>query len=179
MSNKNNEINFNISDDCPEDVEAQFKNYVEDFEQAKEEQPFNVLLDSGIALPPPNELSETELSAKLWEVINALSLMAIYLECTDHLSDRELYTLLWDDVLREEIVIQSGDLKHMNCHIDMIGSGSEADNDIYLKYYADDDDRAYWLKQFPDDLLPDRAPLPFDRDRQLPKPTRIGQQFSL
>jgi hypothetical protein len=156
MANKNNEINFNISDDCPAEIQEQFKNYVEAFEQATERQPFEVLLGSGISLPPASELSETALNAKLWEVINALSLMSIYLENTDHLSDRELYALLWDDVLREEMVFQSGDM-HMNCHIDLIGSGSEADNDIYLKYYADDNDRLFWLKEFSDEPLPDHG----------------------
>lgn len=171
MENKDNDINFNISDDCPAEVEEQFKKYVTAFEQAKGEQLFDVLLGSGISLPPPSELSETELSAKLWEVINSLSLADTYLEHTDHLSDGELYALLWDDILREETVFQSSDMP-MNCHIDLVGSGSEADNEIYLKYYADDNDRAFWLKEFPNDSLPSREPLPFDRDRQLPKPTR-------
>jgi hypothetical protein len=172
MTNKKNDINFEIADDCPEEIAEQFKNYVEAFEQANCRQPFEVLLDSGISLPLASDLSETELSAKLGEVINALSLLAIYLESTDHLSDRELYTLLCEDVLREETVFQSGDRMNMNCHIDLVSSGSKADTDLYLKYYADDDDRAFWLKQFPDDVLPSQEPLPFDRDRQLPKPIR-------
>ncbi len=176
MTNKTDDINFEISDDCPEEIAEQFKNYVEAFEQANCRQPFDVLLDSGISLPPASELSETELSAKLSEVINALSLLAIYLESTDHLSDCELYTLLCEDVLREETIFQSGEMMNMNCHIDLVSSGSKADTDLYLKYYADDDDRAFWLKDFPDDVLPSQEPLPFDRDRQLPKPTRkIGR----
>lgn len=176
MTNKNNDINFEIADDCPEEIAEQFKNYVEAFEQANCRQPFDVLLDSGISLPPASELSETELSAKLWEVINALSLLAIYLESTDHLSDRELYTLLCEDVLLEETVFQSGEMMNMNCHIDLVSSGSKADTDLYLKYYADDDDRAFWLKEFPDDVLPSQEPLPFNRDHQLPKPTgKIGR----
>lgn len=178
MVNKNNDINFNISDDCPAEVEEQFKKYVEAFEQAKGAQLFDVLLGSGISLPPPSELLETELSAKLWEVINTLSLANTYLENTDHLSDYELYALLWDEVLREETVFQSGDM-NINCHIDLVSSGSKSDTYLYLKYYADDDDRAFWLKEFPNDPLPSRELLPFNRDRQLPKPTRhIGNLSS-
>jgi len=176
MTHKTDDINFEIADDFPEEIAEQFKNYVEAFEQANCRQPFDVLLDSGISLPPASELSETELTAKLWEVINALSLLAIYLENTDHLSDRELYTLLYEDVLREETVFQSGDMMNINCHIDLVSSGSQADTDLYLKYYADDDDRAFWLKEFPDDVLPSKEPLPFNRDHQLPKPTgKIGR----
>ncbi|MCX7099442.1 MAG: hypothetical protein NTV43_16225 [Methylococcales bacterium] len=166
----NNDINFEISDDCPEETVEQFKNYVAAFEQATWRQPFEILIQSGISLPSANELPETELSAKLAEVINALSLLAIYLENTDHLSDRELYTLLYEDILQEETVVQSGDMMNLNCHIDLIGSGSEADTEIYLTYYADDNDRAYWLKEFPDHVLPKHEPLPFNRDRHLPKP---------
>ena len=95
--------------------------------------------------------------------------MGAYLEHTDHLSDRELYILLWGDVLLEEIVFQSGDM-NLACHIDLIGSGSEEDNNIYLKYYADEDDRTLWVKEFPGESVPSRERLPFDRDRQLPKP---------
>jgi hypothetical protein len=176
MTNKTDDINFEISDDCPEEIVEQFKNYVEAFEQAKCRQPIDVLLESGISLQPASELSETELTVKLWEIINALSLLAIYLENTDHLSDRELYVLLCEDVLREETVFQSGEMMSLNCHIDLVSSGSKADTDLYLKYYADDDDRAFWLKEFPDDVLPSHEPLPFDRDCQLPKPTReIGR----
>ncbi|MFI3190863.1 hypothetical protein BCS42_16785 [Crenothrix sp. D3] len=179
MTNKNNDINFEIADDCPEEIAEQFKNYVDAFDEAEWRQPFEFLLDSGISLPPASELSETELSAKLWEVINALSLLAIYLENTDHLSERELYTLLYEDVLREETVFQSGEMMNMNCHIDLVSSGSQADTDLYLKYYADDDDRAFWLKQFPDDVLPSHEPLPFDRDQHLPKPNRKVDSISL
>lgn len=171
MTTKNNEINFEISDDCPEETAEQFKNYVEAFENAKYQQPFEILVESGISLPSANELSETELSAKLGEIINALSLLAIYLENTDHLSDRELYTLLYEEVLREETVFQSKDMMNLNCHIDLVGSGSEADTELYLKYYADENYRAFWLNEFPDDVLPNHEPLPFNRDCQLPKPT--------
>ena len=56
------------------------------------------MVESGISLPPPDELADSALNAELCEVINALALMGAYLEHTDHLSDRELYLLLWGDV---------------------------------------------------------------------------------
>ena len=169
MVKRNKEIYFDESGDCSAEVHEQFQKNVEAFEQAKWSQPFQVLVESGISLPPPDELADAELNAKLWEIINALALMGDYLEHTDHLSDRELYILLWGDVLLEEMVIQSPTVT-LVCHIDLIGSGSEEDNNIYLKYYADEDDRALWVKEFPDEPVPGRELLPFDRDRQLPKP---------
>jgi hypothetical protein len=175
MAKKNKEIIFDKSDDCSEEIKEQFKKNVAAFEQAKWNQPFQVLVGSGISLPSPGELAEIKLNAKLWEVINALSLVGIYLEHTDHLSDRELYVLLWNDLLREEMVFQSGDM-NLACYIDLIGSGSEEDNNIYLKYYADDNDRILWIKEFPDAIMPGRELLPFDRDRLLPEPN-IEEKF--
>lgn len=163
------EIYFNESGDCSTEIQEQFRKNVDAFEQAKWGQPFQILVESGISLPSPDELADTGLNAKLWEIINALALMGAYLEHTDHLNDRELYILLWGDILLEEMVFQSGAM-NLACHIDLIGNGSEEDNNIYLKYYADEDDRTLWVKEFPDEPVPSRETLPFDRDRQLPKP---------
>lgn len=170
MVKRRKDISFGDSVDCSTEVQEQFHKYIDAFEQAKWSQPFHVLVESGISLPPPGELADAELNAKLLEVISALALIGAYLEHTDHLSNRELYALLWGDVLREEMVFQSGGM-NLACHIDLIGSGSEEDNTIYLKYYANEDDRALWVKEFPDEPVPNREQLPFDRDRQLPKPT--------
>ena len=128
-------------------------------------------------MPPPDELADAELNAKLWEVINALALMGAYLEHTDHLSDRELYLLLWGDMLLEELVIQSPTAS-LVCHIDLIGSGSDEDNNIFLKYYADEEDRVFWVKEYPNEPVPARERLPFERDRQLPKPG-TGEKFGV
>jgi hypothetical protein len=43
-------------------------------------------------------------------------------------------------------------------------------NEIYLKYYADDGERDYWRHEFPEDTMPQKAELPYDRDRHLPVP---------
>ncbi|MDX8400205.1 MAG: hypothetical protein R8K20_08140 [Gallionellaceae bacterium] len=166
---KNKDINFDDLDDCPAEFKEQFQQSIAAFEQAQRSPAFQILLDSGISLPPPSELTDAELHSKLWEIIHALALMGAYLEQTDHLSDRELYTLLLDDILREDMVIQSAGMD-MACHIDLLGSGSEEDTAIYLKYYADEKDRNFWLTDFPKDQLPERERLPYDRDRELPKP---------
>jgi len=169
MAKRNNEFSFDESGDCSREVQEQLKKTVGAFEQAKWSQQFQVLLELGITLPPPDKLADAELNIKLREVINALALMGAYLEHTDHLSDRELYILLWGDILLEETVIPSPGVT-MVYHIDLIGSGSEEDNNIFLKYYADEDERTLWVQDFPDKQLPSRELLPYDRDRQLPKP---------
>ncbi len=53
----------------------------------------------------------------------------MFLYRTDHLCDRELYTLLWDGLLREETTIMPPDPDNA-CHLDVIGSGSEEDVEI-------------------------------------------------
>jgi hypothetical protein len=68
---------------------------------------------------------------------------------TDHLSDRELYTWLWSDGLREETpdISQLGAARHTS----PIGSGSDEDTMIFLKYYASEKERRHWKEKFPND----------------------------
>ena len=161
------------SDDCPSAIEEKFWEYVVAFEQAQWITPFAILVNGGLSLPPPDELDDSRLTAKLWEVINGLALLGAYLHNTNHLSDRELYEDLWNDSLREEAVLQP-DNPDFACHIDLIGSGSEEDTLIYLRYYADEDERRWWSEEWPDDVLPNHEQPPFDRDRYLPAPDRLG-----
>ena len=94
--------------------------------------------------------------------------MGAYLLHTDHLSDRELYEYLYNDGLREEAVLfpENPSYAYM---IDLIGSGSEEDNQTYLKYYADEEHRKQWAFDWPDDVIPEHEDPPFDRDQYLPK----------
>ena len=140
---------------------------------AHEEAPWTTnrkqLEKAGVSLPAPETLEETELSLKLWEVIDRLAAMRVFFSATDHLSDRELYTLILTDILEEEVKDLALD-EDSACHIDLLGSGSEADTFLYLKYYADEDFRRAWRSDYPDDPLPDLEDPPYDRDRFLPAP---------
>ena len=160
---------------CPAEVEEQFWKNVVAFEQVTWSQPFQVLTESGISLPSSDELDDSELTAKLWEVINALALLHVYLHNTNHLSDRELYVQLWSESLREEMVLQPDDANYA-CYIDMIGSGSEEGIKIYLKYYADEDERHRWATEWSNEPVPESERHPFDRDRHLPQ-SRQGKEF--
>lgn len=126
---------------------------------------FERLQRAGVDLPLPESMDDAALTAKLWEVIEKLGRMAVVLEWTDHLSDRELYTQLWHHALREEVPDVGEDDDDGVSHVDMSGGGS--DEDVYLKYYADDQTRAMWVRDFPDLELPTREPLPYDRDSRL------------
>ncbi|HBJ37231.1 MAG TPA: hypothetical protein DDZ51_21240, partial [Planctomycetaceae bacterium] len=52
-----------------------------------------------LELPNPDAIEPAMLHARLWDVIRQLNSMRIILECTDHLSDRQLYTLIYRDIL--------------------------------------------------------------------------------
>jgi hypothetical protein len=161
------ELSFFESEDMPTELQEQFWERVVAFEEAEWVTSFDQLVQGGMELPAPEELDDSQLSAKLWETIRGLAMLRTFLYNTDHLSDRELYEELWHEVLREE----TPDLPvndNTICHIDLVSSGSEHDNELYLRYYADEENRRRWAKDWPDDAMPEHEALPYDRDRHLP-----------
>jgi hypothetical protein len=130
------------------------------------ERPIDVLRNNGISIPEERDLDDDSLHARLWEIINAMAAVGMFVESTDHMSDRALYRYLVTDALREETILPmpgSGG----GWHISPIGGCSEEDNEIYLRYYADDETRTYWQRDF-GKTLPTKEKPPFDRDRLLP-----------
>ena len=154
------------------DRDEQFWTSVLEFDGGTSVVPFQVLVDSGIELPAPDDLGDSRLSAKLWEVIDALAFLGVELEFTNHLSDRELYAELWNRILREEIGVVP-EMTASIYHVDLIGTGSEADLDVYLAYYATEKERREWARDLGDRPLPEHKDLPFDRDRYLPCASRF------
>ncbi len=160
-------VSHGVSDDGPPQVRGQFLRNIVDYESAPLTTRFHQLVDAGVVMAPPDKLSESALHAKLWEVINTLAARRIFLYHTNHLSDRDLYKQLWSDSLREEVAdlpAASG----WTCHIDLIGSGSDEDITIGLRYYDDEEQRRRWAQDFPDFPIPPHEDPPFDRDRLLP-----------
>lgn len=155
--------------DCPAEIEEGFWKHVVEYEEAPWTTNFQQLENAGVSLPAPESLNDKELTAKLWEIIQKLALLRVFIDQTDHLSDRELYTELWTNSLREETKAMplAADAA---CHIQLLSSGSEEDNFLYLRYYADDDWRRQWHKDWPNDPIPPHEDPPHDRDRLLPEP---------
>jgi hypothetical protein len=149
-------------------MEEAFLKQVLAYERAEFDTNFNRLVQRGVALPPAAELENAALSAKLKEVIRELSELRCFLHEADHLSDRELYDWLWSSGLREESPDVS-DMPNGAWHTSPIGAGNNEDTEIWLKYYANDEERRRWHLDYPTDPMPAHEALPFDRDRHLPK----------
>jgi len=155
-------------EDMPADMEEEFLRHVLAYETAEPISLFQILENAGVELPASEEIDDDELIRKLVEVIDQMASLGAYLLHTNHLSDRALYEYLYHDGLREEAVLfpENASYAYM---IDLTGSGSEEDNQVYLKYYADEEHRRQWATDWPDDVIPDHEDPPFDRDRHLPK----------
>ena len=90
------------SDDLSPEMEEDFLQGVVAYESAPWTTHYQQLEEADVELPDPATMDDEKLTAKLWEVIEALARMRVFLQSTNHLSDRELYTELSGDVLREE-----------------------------------------------------------------------------
>ena len=112
--------------------------------------------------PRPNQLTEEELHRILWDVIQKLFERRIVLDFTDHLSDRELYCLIYRDILpaREKKIDLARNYLHFDC------AGADADPEIWLRYYASEEDREAWAEAY-NLPLPPRCSPPYTR--QLPR----------
>ncbi len=129
---------------------------------------FEMLVERGVTLPAPSDLSDAELTAVLKRVIDELARCGVYLCSTNHLSDRQLYVTLWSDVLHESR--PGGSPPDEPFVLDLVGSGTAEDIVNWLRYYADEESRAFWQSSFPEEpILPHEKP-PYDRDRHLPRP---------
>ena len=116
-----------------------------------------------LELPNPAQLDDRQIHQQLWYAIHRLYEQAIVLAYTDHLSDRQLYSILLRDILpaaEKKMQRRAGHL--FWCFID-----PEEDEEIWLRYYASDAQRARWAAET-GQRIPDRQSLP--QPRSLPGP---------
>ena len=152
----------------PADMEEEFLRHVLEYETAEQISLLRLLENSGLEVPPPESLDDDALKIKLKEIVDRMASVGSYLLHTNHFSDRDLYDYLYHEALREETVLfpENPSYAYM---IDLTGSGSEYDNQTYLKYYADAEYRRRWAHDWPNDPMPEHEEPPFDRDRFLPQ----------
>lgn len=127
-----------------------------------EQVPLEVLRARGIVIAEDDSaLDDAALHAALWTIIREMYEIGLVIYWTDHLSDRELYRQLVRDTLTQPTSLDDG----MTTHISMC---SDHDSSTYLRFYAEEQDRAMWQRDWPDDVLPPKEPLPYSRDHLLP-----------
>jgi|WetSurMetagenome_2_1015567.scaffolds.fasta_scaffold10413_4 hypothetical protein len=164
------EMTSSDAGDVPPEAREQFWHNIVEAERGGWTSVRRQLQEAGVVLPGQENLSDAALAAKLDEIFGRLAVRHTFFTHTDHLSDRELYERLVSDLLDEEFPDMLAASPTGAYVIDLVGSGSEEDMQIYHRYYADEEDRQSWLKDFPGDAMPPHEELPYDRDRRLPSP---------
>ena len=171
------EIMDRVGEDCIEsgtgdlsmDLQAKFLEHILAFESAEGSTFFERLRSEAkfVPVPPESVGSEEQCHAALWDLLNALASLRVYLYGTDHLSDTSLYRLLYFEALEGETVSPPAG-SEWNCRIDAAEIGTSecpGGTDLWLRYYADEQTRAEW-----DGEVPPKETPPYDRDRLLPVP---------
>jgi hypothetical protein len=114
--------------------------------------------DPPLTLPHPDSLNDEQLSKQLGETIQRLYAERIVLDFTDHLSDRDLYCLIFRDILPspEKKVDIPKNFLHWHC----LDDSDEAET--WLRFYATPEERAIWCQENDRDPPPSEPP-PFPR----------------
>lgn len=112
-----------------------------------------------LELPSPDQLSEPQLHSRLYETIDRLFSQHIVLDFTDHLTDRQLYTLIYRDIVpaHEKMIRGKNNFLHWDC------ANTDGDPDPWLRYYASEEERQMWVEET-DGYLPPVEEPPFVRD---------------
>lgn len=124
--------------------------------------PIGQWFDPPLVLPPAEDLSDAEVSRLLTQTADSLFSKSIVLDFTDHLSDRQLYTLIARDILPayEKKLDRMSTYLHWDCA--NLGEDAEA----WLRYYASPEEREVWEEET-GETAPATAEPPNQRD--LPK----------
>ena len=108
-------------------------------------QPIAFWFSPKLELPHPDTLDDLALHQTLWDVIHKLSAKRIVLDFTDHLTDRELYSLIHRDILpsREKFIDLPKNYLHWNC----AEAEDDGDYEVWLRYYATEEERQIWAEE--------------------------------
>ena len=108
-----------------------------------------------LRLPKPESVKDEDLPEILWSIIDKLYQRRVVLDFTDHLSDRELFTLIYRDILpsREKKIDLGTNFLHWDC------AHAGGDPDVWLRYYATVKERQDWAETYHQPLPPREIPL--------------------
>ena len=125
--------------------------------------PISQWFEPELVMPSPQLLNDNEVVQQLHQVIGRLFEKNIVLLHSDHLSDRQLYRLILQDILpsQEKKVMLPEKYLEWQC-LDIV-----EDEESWLRYYASDEERETWADET-GLKLPPKEWLPFPRS--LPTP---------
>ncbi len=121
--------------------------------------PISHWFEPEMTLAPPDSLSDEELHQVLWTTIHRLFQKRIVLDFTDHLNDRQLYELIYRDILpaKEKKIDYGTNYLHWDC------ADSGNNPDTWLRYYASPEERKVWCRDL-NTPIPKSEPPPFPRE---------------
>lgn len=149
-------------EDVPTKVENEYLRSMLAWERAPM-LPISRWFEPELHLPAPDTLDDEQLHERLWDTVQKLYDQRIVLEFTDHLSDRQLYTLIYRDILPayEKRIEESQHYLHWDC------ADAGGDTEVWLRYYASDEDRQTWAETTDGELpLSEEPPYPRDLPRR-------------
>ena len=117
--------------------------------------PIGKWFEPELTLTSPEKLMVEELHERLWETIEKLYSQRIVLDFTDHLNDRQLYSLILRDILPSPEKKLALPRNYLHWHFLDIDTQPE----IWLTFYASDDDRQTWAEET-GQPLPEKASPP-------------------
>ena len=120
--------------------------------------PISRWFEPELMLPSPDRLTDKQLSELLAQTLVGLYDRRIVLDFTEHLSDRQLYTLIIRDILpsHEKKIDLPRNYLHWHC-LDM-----DATPEIWLTYYASEEEREVWADETGQELPAQMTP-PYPR----------------
>lgn len=115
-----------------------------------------------LELPHPDVLTDQQVRDYLYQTVGRLYEKHVVLDFTDHLSDRQLYCLIYRDILpsQEKMIRRQSNYLHWDC------ANTDGDQDAWLRYYANEEERQMWAHETEGYLPPvDDPPYPRDLPR--------------
>ncbi|MDA1056076.1 MAG: hypothetical protein O3C40_37320 [Planctomycetota bacterium] len=116
-----------------------------------------------LQLPHPDTLDDATLHERLTDTLEKLYDQRVVLDFTDHLSDRQLYCLIYRDILpsHEKKIDLPKNFLHWHCLDD------SDDVETWLRYYATEAERQVWR---------DESNLPLPRSEPAPYPRQMPRR---
>jgi hypothetical protein len=119
--------------------------------------PISQWFEPELTIPHPDSLTDDALHDTLWSVIQKLFEKRLVLDFTDHLSDRQLYCLIYRDILPspEKKLDSPARFLHWDC------ADAGGAPETWLRFYASEEERDHWESS--GEPLPPCEPPPFPR----------------